>query len=123
MQLSVYSFMNYMEILQIDDSTVICDLYLDMLDSRGHSVSSANGGREGLELVLKNNYDLILLDLCMPDYSGMDFLADLKTQRPSELKKVIVISRLELNDNQIVDLTEFGIHSIQTKPSAGKCAA
>jgi len=109
--------MNYMEILQIDDSTVICDLYLDMLDSRGHSVSSANDGREGLELVLKNNYDLILLDLCMPDYSGMDFLADLKTQRPSELKKVIVISRLELNDSQIVDLTEFGIHSIQTKPS------
>ena len=106
-----------MEILQIDDSTVICDLYLDMLDSRGHSVSSANDGREGLELVLKNNYDLILLDLCMPDYSGMDFLADLKTQRPSELKKVIVISRLELNDSQIVDLTEFGIHSIQTKPS------
>ncbi len=109
--------MNYMEILQIDDSTVICDLYLDMLDSRGHSVSSANDGREGLELVLKNNYDLILLDLCMPDYSGMDFLADLKTQRPSELKKVVVISRLELNDSQIVDLTEFGIHSIQTKPS------
>ena len=109
--------MNYMEILQIDDSTVICDLYLDMLDSRGHSVRSVNDGREGLELVLKNNYDLILLDLCMPDYSGMDFLADLKTQRPSELKKVIVISRLELNDSQIVDLTEFGIHSIQTKPS------
>ena len=109
--------MNYMEILQIDDSTVICDLYLDMLDSRGHSVNSANDGREGLELVLKNNYDLILLDLCMPDYSGMDFLADLKTQRPSELKKVIVISRLEVNDSQIVDLTEFGIHSIQTKPS------
>ena len=106
-----------MEILQIDDSTVICDLYLDILDSRGHSVSSVNGGRKGLELVLKNEYDLILLDLCMPEYSGMNFLVDLKNQRPSELKKVIVISRLELNDRQLVDLTEFGIHSIQTKPS------
>ena len=107
-----------MEILQIDDSEVICNLYNDMLSSRGHSISYANEGREGLELVLKKNFDLILLDMCMPNYSGMNFLADLKNQKPTELKKVIVISRLQLTNNQIVELTEFGIHSIQEKPSA-----
>jgi len=74
-----------MEILQIDDSPVICQLYYDMLGSRGHSVSSVNDGKEGLELVSKNDYDLILLDMCMPQYSGMDFLADLKNQRPMRI--------------------------------------
>jgi len=106
-----------MEILQIDDSPVICQLYYDMLGSRGHSVSSVNDGKEGLELVSKNDYDLILLDMCMPQYSGMDFLADLKNQRPSELKKIIVLSRLELDENQLDELLKFGIHSIQAKPS------
>jgi CheY-like chemotaxis protein len=106
-----------MEILQIDDSDVICNLYTDMLSSRGHSVSCVNDGKEGLELVTKNDYDLILLDICMPEYSGMDFLADLKNQRPSELKKVIIISQLELDENQLEHLSEFGIHSIQAKPS------
>jgi len=106
-----------MEILQIDDSTVICDLYSDMLGSRGHSISSVNDGKEGLELVIKNDYDLIFLDMCMPGYSGMNFLADLKNQRPSELKKVVIISRLELDDSQLDELSQFGIHSIQQKPS------
>jgi len=106
-----------MEILHIDDSTVMCDLYSDMLGSRGHSISSVNEGKEGLELVAKNEYDLILLDICMPQYSGMDFLYDLKNQRPSELKKVVVISGLKLNENQLDELSKLGIHSIQEKPS------
>ena len=106
-----------MEILQIDDSPVICCLYSDMLGSRGNSISSVNDGKEGLELVIKNDYDLIFLDMCMPGYSGMNFLADLKNQRPSELKKVVIISRLELDDSQLDELSQFGIHSIQQKPS------
>ena len=107
-----------MKILHIDDSPVICDLYLDLLDSRGHSVTSANEGKEGLELVTKNDYDLILLDMCMANYSGMDFLRDLKNQRPSELPKVIIISRLNLSEIQLDEISQFGIHSIQEKPSA-----
>jgi len=38
--------------------------------------------------ILKNDYDLILLDICMLRYSGMDFIHDLKAKRPSEMKKV-----------------------------------
>lgn len=106
-----------MEILQIDDSTVICDLYEDLLSFRGHLISSVNDGHEGLELVSKNDYDLILLDICMPGYSGMEFLADLKNQRPSELKKVIIISQLELDETGLNELSKFGIHSVQAKPS------
>jgi len=106
-----------MKILHIDDSSVMCDLYSGMLGSRGHSVRSTKYGKRGLELVAKNDYDLILLDICMPKYSGMDFLHDLKIRRPSELKKVIVISRLELNEGQLDEISKLGIHSIQEKPS------
>lgn len=107
--------MKLMEILHIDDSPVMRELYSDLFGSRNHSIRSVNDGREGLELVEKNDYDLILLDICMPKYSGMQFLHDLKNRRPSELKKVIVISKMQFNESQLKELSEFGIDSIQEK--------
>ena len=104
-----------MQILQVDDSPLICQLYSDLLGSRNHSVEAVNDGKEGLDLVTKNDYDLILLDMLMPTYGGMQFLKDLKEKRPSELKKVIVISQLEFNEDDYEELLDFGIRSIQKK--------
>ena len=106
-----------MNVIIIDDSKVICDLYTDLLESQGDSVTSVNEGKEGLNLVAKNEYDLILLDMCMPDYSGIQFLEDLKKERPSEIKKITVISRRSQDDNLAEELEKFGIKSIQEKPS------
>lgn len=106
-----------MKVLHVDDSPEICQLYADMLATENHEVQSVNDGREGLDLVLKNNYDLILLDICMPKYSGMEFIHDLKAKRPSELKKVIIVSVLELTENHRNELLKLGIHSVEEKPS------
>ncbi len=48
-------------------------------DNHEHKV---NSGKNGLEPVVKNNYDLILLDMNMPNCSGMQFLRDLKNKKP-----------------------------------------
>ena len=84
--------MRLMRVLHIDDSPEICELYSDMFTADNNTIQSVNNGKGGLDLVLKNNFDLILLDMCMPNYSGMDFLRDLTKQKPSELKKVVVVS-------------------------------
>ena len=106
-----------MNILHVDDSPEICQLYADMLGTENHKVTSINDGKEGLELALKNNYDLILLDVCMPRYSGMEFIHDLKAKKPSELKKVIIVSVLELRESHKKELLKLGIHSVEEKPS------
>lgn len=106
-----------MKVLHIDDSPEICKLYADFYQNKNHTIKSVNDGRKGLDLVLKNNYDLILLDMCMPKYSGMDFLQDLKSKKPSELKKIIVTSVLQYNEDQIKGLIKFGINSVQEKPA------
>jgi len=106
-----------MNILHVDDSPEICQLYADMLATGNHTVKSVNDGKEGLNLVLKNDYDLILLDICMPRYSGMEFIHDLKEKRPSELKKVIIVSVLELRESHKNELLKLGIHSVEEKPS------
>jgi CheY-like chemotaxis protein len=87
-----------------------------MYTDDNHSFKSVNDGKEGLDLVLHNNYDLILLDMCMPKYGGMDFLYDLKEQRPSELKKIVVTSVLQFNKDQVKGLMKFGVHSVEEKP-------
>ncbi|MEJ2261328.1 MAG: response regulator [Nitrosopumilaceae archaeon] len=106
-----------MRVLHVDDSPEICQLYADMLATENHEVQSVNNGREGLDLVLKKDYDLILLDICMPKYSGMEFIHDLKAKRPSELKKVIIVSVLELSESHRNELLKLGIHSVEEKPS------
>jgi DNA-binding NtrC family response regulator len=106
-----------MKVLQIDDSKEICGVYADMFEADNHTFNSVNDTKEGLELVKKNDYDLILLDMCMPKYDGMDFLHDLKEQRPSELKKVVITSVLQFNESQVKKLMEFGIHAVEEKPT------
>ncbi len=90
-----------MKILHIDDCPEICKMYADMFTEDYHSIRSVNSGKEGIELVIKNDYDLILLDICMPKYSGIKFLRELKNKRPSELKKVVVVSVLDFNEKLV----------------------
>ena len=109
--------MKLMRVLHIDDSPEICELYSDMFTADSNTIQSVNTGKEGLDLVLKNNYDLILLDMCMPSYSGMDFLQDLTKQKPLELKKVVVVSVMKFSPTQIKELLKMGIHSVEEKPT------
>ncbi len=106
-----------MNILHVDDSPEICQLYADMLAVGNNSVKSVTDGKEGLDLALKNDYDLILLDICMPKYGGMEFIHDLKDKRPSEIKKVVIVSVLELRESHKRELLKFGIHSVEEKPA------
>jgi len=94
----------------------IGQIFADVLKMEGHEYETITDGRYGLEMVLKNNYDVILLDMCMPDYSGMDFLLDLKTKQSSEVRKVIIITNLELDEYQTKFLTDLGVCSIHQKP-------
>ena len=106
-----------MKVLHIDDSPAIRELYEDMFTADDHSVSSVSSGKKGLELITKNDYDLILLDMNMPDYTGMQFLRDLKNKKPSELKKVVVVSVLNFHEIEVKELLKLGIHSVESKPS------
>jgi CheY-like chemotaxis protein len=106
-----------MNILHIDDSPEICQLYSDYYSQKNHNITSETDARKGLELVLENDYDIILLDMCMPQYDGMKFLHDLEQKKPSELRKIIVTSALSFDEKQTKDLKKFGIRSVKEKPS------
>lgn len=65
-------------ILVIDDESEIRESLATLLELEGYSVELAVNGTDGLRKVEAASYDLILLDLMMPDRSGMDVLKDLR---------------------------------------------
>ncbi len=105
-----------MKILHIEDVPEISQIFADILSTTNYEFDSISDGRAGLELAVYTDYDLILLDMCMPKYSGADFLLDLKQRRPSELSKVIIVSALEMNPPQEQELLKLGIRAVLRKP-------
>jgi len=105
-----------MKILHIEDVPEISQIFADILSTKNYDFDSISDGRAGLELAVYKDYDLILLDMCMPKYSGVDFLLDLKHRRPTEVSKVVIVSALEMNPAQEQELRNLGIRSVLRKP-------
>lgn len=68
------------KILVIEDDDSIRLLYQDLLKDEGYEVECASGGVEGLEKARKADYQLIVLDVMMPEYDGLQVLANLKKE-------------------------------------------
>ena len=107
-----------MKILHIEDIAEISQIFADILATKNHDFDSITDGKAGLELAVYKDYDLILLDMCMPKYSGVDFLLDLKHRRPSEVSKVVIVSSLEMTPTQEQELLKLGIRSVLRKPTS-----
>jgi DNA-binding NtrC family response regulator len=69
-------------ILIIDDESAIRESLHTLLELEGYDVVTAATGREGLARIGDHTFDLILLDLALPDRNGMEILAELRTQDP-----------------------------------------
>jgi signal transduction histidine kinase len=68
-------------ILVIDDELTVCRSCEKILRD-GHKVSMALSGREGLERARRENFDLVIVDLKMPDIDGMEVVEAIKRERP-----------------------------------------
>jgi CheY-like chemotaxis protein len=67
------------EILVIDDMSGVRRAVTAMLQRGGHKVTTANTGKEGLELLKERRFDLVITDILMPEMDGMEVLTYLST--------------------------------------------
>lgn len=84
-------------ILVIEDDPAIRQGIVDVLEYAGYRTLEAADGHKGMELALKANYRLLLLDLVMPGPSGFEILQALKKKRPGQAV-IILSARGEEND-------------------------
>ena len=102
-------------ILIVDDNASNRDVLERRLVREGHQVTTAANGASALELVVGQTFDLILLDLIMPEMSGFEVLRRLKAAEHTSHIPVIVISALDELDS-VVRCIEAGAEDYLTKP-------
>ncbi len=78
-------------ILVVDDDGAILRLIATILTREHYDVDTACGGRAALSKIALKHYNVIILDLMMPDVSGLDVLRSLSASIP-EVKCVIILS-------------------------------
>ena len=80
-------------ILWIDDEIDLLKPYILFLEDREYQVTTASNGADALNLVRKNDFDLIFLDENMPGLSGLETLDRIKTITPAT--PVVMITKSE----------------------------
>jgi DNA-binding NtrC family response regulator len=100
-------------ILIIDDETAIRESLDTLLTLEGFAVSTAEDGPAGLELLSRNEYDLLLLDLALPGESGIDLLPRIVDMQPN--LPVIMITAYGTVGN-VVDAIRAGAENFVQKP-------
>ncbi len=85
--------MNNITILWVDDEIDLLKPHIIFLQSKGYEIATSNNGNDAIDMVDKNNYDLIFLDENMPGLSGLETLSAIKNIKPSI--PVIMITKSE----------------------------
>jgi CheY-like chemotaxis protein len=105
-----------LKILGIDDNFAINELLDTVLNRSGHEFSYVNKGKEGLKLIKENSYDLVLLDLSMPEFTGSDIVDSLNNEGIINKQKIVLFTASSITDNEIEELLKKGVHSCIRKP-------
>jgi DNA-binding response OmpR family regulator len=104
-----------MRILVVEDEDSIASFVVKGLSAEGHTVERAATAAEATALGTTYEFDLILLDLLLPDSHGLDVLKRVRAERPDV--PVIVVSALGDVDDK-VDLLDAGADDYLVKPFA-----
>ncbi len=102
-------------ILVVDDDQHNRDMLSRRLQRLGHTVETVPGGREALASLTKRQYDVLLLDVMMPDIDGFEVLARLKSDAALRELPVIMLSALDEVD-AAVRCIEMGADDYLAKP-------
>ncbi len=106
-----------LRILAVDDHPVQTELLAHALGNEGHIVSTANNGRDAIELFDSEYFDLVITDRAMPGMSGDQVAAAIKAREP--LTPVIMLTGLGRISEEEEDLSEF-VDLLLAKPASLK---
>jgi DNA-binding response OmpR family regulator len=107
-------------ILLIEDDDPLRTVLWETLTSHGHAVTEARNGREGLALQAARAFDLLILDILMPERDGLEVLQELRG-RISGLKIIVISGGGRGAALLYLDLAALlGAHRTLQKPFTGR---
>jgi DNA-binding response OmpR family regulator len=102
-----------MEVLIIEDETKVVDFVSKGLEEEGYTVSAAIDGRQGLELLQARKYDIVLLDLMIPEIDGLKVL---RNMRAWGINTPVLIITAKNTKEDVVRGLDTGSDDYLTKP-------
>lgn len=101
------------KILIIDDDVLICKMVKRRLEILGYNVEYTNSASKGIENALSSNYDLVLMDMFMPDISGFKATKEL---RNNNFKGIICALSASVTTETKEKSLESGCNAFLSKP-------
>ncbi len=89
-----------MKVLLVEDEEFIRDLFKRQLDLSGFTTDAFANGQDGLSAISKNSYDLVLLDIMLPDINGLQILQ--KIRQDEATKNVVVVLLTNLGQDAVI---------------------
>ena len=101
------------KILIIDDDETLCNVIGEELDQENYSVTCSLSGRDGLEKLKLDKFDLVILDYQMPEMDGYEVLLEIRNINPS-LPVIIITANTDIET--INKFSQIGINALVNKP-------
>ncbi|RBP05589.1 response regulator transcription factor [Rossellomorea aquimaris] len=91
------------KILIAEDEEVLRMLMVDTLEDEGHELDEAADGREAVDHIMENDYDLILLDYMMPLLTGLEVIERVRNSPEKSTVKIMMVSaKSQQSDKDLV---------------------
>lgn len=101
--------------LVVDDNEDIRDVFCRLVERAGHLASTAGDGQEAVDVLERESFDVMLLDLTMPRMNGVDVVRWLRAHPDvAPAMKIVVISAWAGEHRSV--LQELGIDTVMQKP-------
>lgn len=101
-----------LNVLVVDDEKLMCDILTMSLQRLGYAVTTASNGLDALDLFESQEFDLLLLDVMMPDMDGFDVCVEIRKRSDVPIIMLTALSR----PDDIVRGLEAGADNYITKP-------
>jgi len=105
------------KVLIIDDNQDITEMLSRYLSVKKFDCVTTNDGLNGLNLIKKEKYDTVFLDISMPNFGGLDVIAALEKENMLKDQRIILFTASSITNEKLQDLLKKdGIESCLRKP-------
>jgi two-component system chemotaxis response regulator CheY len=104
------------QVLVVDDASLVRAYYRQALERAGYEVAEALNGLEGLEKVLMQPFDLVIVDVNMPQMDGMTFIRTLRGKDLPISAVATLVTSTEANEQDFQAARAAGANYYLTKP-------
>ena len=107
-----------MKVLCVDDNLDILQLMEMTVEASGHTFESTKDSKAGMRLIETNTYDIVFLDVNMPDITGLDIVNKLVREGTIRKQRIVLFTATYMGlGSEIESLMKNGIYAVLAKPA------